>query len=266
MKIPDENLGRYSVLGVGLCALSLEQATRLVVARARQRPAGYVCVTGVHGVIESRADPGLRRIHNEAFLVTPDGMPMVWLGRLNGWSHVSRVYGPDLMLAVCDQGRAQGLRHFFYGGAAGVAADLRDSLVARFPGIQVSGTFTPPFRPLDEAESRSLRSQVAESQPDIIWVGLSTPSQERFMAGNAAHLATGLLVGVGAAFDFHSGRKRQAPRWLQRTGFEWLFRLVQEPRRLWRRYLVNNTVFAACIALQLTGIRKYPLVVQNDAG
>ena len=249
-----------------MCALTLEQATQRIIERSRQRPAGYVCVTGVHGVVESLADSELRQIHNRAYLVTPDGMPMVWLGRWHGWRQITRVYGPDLMLQVCDRGRSRGLRHFFYGGAEGVAADLRHALQARFPDLQISGTFTPPFRPLDDAESAALRTQVEESRTDIIWVGLSTPKQERFMAGYAAQLSVGLLIGVGAAFDIHSGRKRQAPRWVQCCALEWLFRLAQEPRRLWRRYFVNNAVFLWCISMQLMGLRKYPLVVPSDNG
>lgn len=265
MKNSAETPPRFNVLGVGLCALSLKKATALIIARSKERPAGYVCVTGVHGVIESLSSDDVRLIHNKAYLVTPDGMPMVWLGRLHGWSNVTRVYGPDLMLSVCDLGRTHGLRHFLYGGAEGVVAELQESLVERFPGLKIVGAFTPPFRPLDDAEVQTLKTKVEEANADIVWVGLSTPTQERFMADNFGHLSTGLLIGVGAAFDFHSGRKRQAPRWMQRSGLEWLFRLALEPRRLWRRYLVNNIVFAACIMLQLTGIRKYPLVVRENA-
>ena len=255
---------RYNVLGVGLCALSLDEATSLIIARAQGRPAGYVCVTDVHGVVEARADPELRRIINQAFVVTPDGMPMVWLGHWHGWRNVTRVYGPDLMLAVCDKGRAHGLRHFFYGGAEGVVGDLQGALVARYPGLQIGGAFTPPFRPLDDAELAAMRSQVANARADIVWVGLGTPKQERFMAEHAERLAAGLLIGVGAAFDFLSGHKRQAPRWMQRSGLEWLFRLVNEPRRLWRRYFVCNAVFLWCISMQLAGLRRYPPVAGGD--
>jgi N-acetylglucosaminyldiphosphoundecaprenol N-acetyl-beta-D-mannosaminyltransferase len=172
---------------------------------------------------------------------------------------VERVYGPDLMLAVCDAGRATGLRHYFYGGGPGVAAELAQKMTERFPGLIVAGIFTPPFRELNANEFAAMKANVADTRPDIIWVGLSTPKQERFMAAHAKSLATGLLVGVGAAFDFHTGRVRQAPRWIQRSGCEWLFRCCMEPRRLVPRYLKTNPRFLFHIAAQLTGLKKYPI-------
>ncbi len=249
---------RYPVLGVNVSALSLPLATGLIVERARQRPADYVCVTGVHGVMEAQDDPALRRILNAAFLNTPDGMPLVWLGRWHGHRQVTRVYGPDLMLAVCDAGRAVGLTHYFYGGAPGVAEEMHARLAARFPGLRVVGTGTPPFRPLTAGEAAAFQAEVARTRPDVLWVGLSTPKQERFMAAHAAMLDAGLLVGVGAAFDFHAGRVRQAPRWVQRSGGEWLFRLGHEPRRLGPRYLKIIPRFFWCLSLQAVGLRRYP--------
>jgi len=250
---------RYPVLGVSVSALSLPMAAELIVTRARQRPAGYVCVTGVHGVMEAQDDPALRRILNAAFLNTPDGMPLVWLGRWHGHRQVTRVYGPDLMLAVCDAGRAVGLTHYFYGGVPGVAEELRTRLAARFPGLHVVGTGTPPFRPLTAGEAVTLQDEVKRARPDVLWVGLSTPKQEHFMAAHAATLDAGLLVGVGAAFDFRTGRVRQAPRWIQHSGGEWLFRLCLEPRRLGPRYLKIIPRFVWCLGLQAVGWRRYPL-------
>ncbi len=230
---------RFNVLGVGVDPLTLDLATRTIIEAAQCPRSGYVCVAGVHGVIETQDDPELRRIFGEAFLVTPDGMPLVWLGPPG----TQRVYGPDLMLAVCDTGRTAGLRHYLYGGAPGVADALRDALTTRFPGLNVVGTFTPPFRPLDSEELARLKAEVAAARPHLIWVGLSTPKQERFMAGPGRELDTGLLIGVGAAFDFHTGRVPQAPRWMQRSGLEWFFRLLTEPRRLGPRYLRSNPRF-----------------------
>ncbi len=250
---------RFNVLGVGVSALSLTQATDLVVAARGQKQLGYICVTTVHGVSEARADPAFRQILNRSYLTTPDGMPLVWLGHHHGHQAVTRVYGPDLMLAVGDAGRAGGLRHYFYGGHPGVVAELKSRLVARFPGLEVVGTYTPPFRPLTSAEFSALQADVAAAQPDIIWVGLGTPKQERFMAQVWDKLDCGLLIGVGAAFDFHSGRVKQAPHWMQRSGLEWFYRLVQEPRRLAHRYLVNNPSFVLRTLAQLTGIKRYPL-------
>jgi N-acetylglucosaminyldiphosphoundecaprenol N-acetyl-beta-D-mannosaminyltransferase len=257
---------RYNVLGVGVSALNLRQTCGMVLAAREARGLGYICATGVHGVSEAQADERVREILNGAWLNVPDGMPLVWLGHWSGHSSVSRVYGPDLMLAVCDEGRAVGLKHYFYGGVPGVAEALKEKLCARFPGLKVVGTFTPPFRPLNPEETEVLRSNVCRTQPDVFWVGLSTPKQERFMAEHGLGLDTGVLIGVGAAFDFHSGRVRQAPRWVQRSGTEWLFRVCQEPRRLWRRYLINNTLFLWRITLQLSGLRKYPLVLPSSAG
>ena len=253
-----QTIPRYNVLGVGVSALSLSQTCAAILA-ARGRPrTGYVCATGVHGVSEAQRDPRVRTALNAAWLNVPDGMPLVWLGRAHGHPQVTRVYGPDLMLAVCDAGRAVGLTHYFYGGATGVVTVLRDQLTARFPKLAVVGAYTPSFRPLEAAEFAALRDDVAATRPDVFWVGLSTPKQERFMAAHWRELNAAVMVGVGAAFDFHSGRMRQAPRWIQRSGFEWLFRLAIEPRRLVPRYLKNNPLFLIRIALQLSGLRQYP--------
>jgi N-acetylglucosaminyldiphosphoundecaprenol N-acetyl-beta-D-mannosaminyltransferase len=253
MSPPD--VPRYNVQGVGVSALTLPRARDLVVGARGKKNLGYICLVTVHGIGVARADSAYRRILNESWLSTPDGMPLVWMGPAG----VGRVYGPDLLLEVCDIGRAQGLRHFFYGGAPGVAQELAARLAARFPGLAVAGTHSPPFRDLDPAELTALRAEVAAADPDIIWVGLGTPKQERFMAGPGRSLSAALLVGVGAAFDFHSGRIPQAPRWMQRSGFEWLFRLCTEPRRLGPRYLVTNTLFIIRLAAQKLGLRSYPL-------
>ncbi len=246
---------RYNVLGVGVSALTLAQARDLIVGVRGQLRRGYICLGTAHGLSEAHADPALRKIFNESWLTTPDGMPLVWLGPRG----VGRVYGPDLLLAVCDAGRATGLTHYFFGGTPGVAEELRAKLCTRFPGLAVAGTFTPPFRPLNDAESAALHAEVARTRPDVLWVGLGTPKQERFMAAHWPSLDAGVLVGVGAAFDFHSGRVRQAPRWIQRSGFEWLFRLGTEPRRLGPRYLKTNPLFALRVLAQLGGLKKYPL-------
>jgi N-acetylglucosaminyldiphosphoundecaprenol N-acetyl-beta-D-mannosaminyltransferase len=249
---------RINVLGVGISEINYDTALEQIRAAIAERRQGYVTVTGVHGVSESQDDAALRAIHNRSFLSTPDGMPMVWLGKLAGSSVISRVYGPDLMLRVLQDGVARGWRHFFFGGGDGVAQELRDALTARFPGLQVAGTYTPPFRPLDAAEEADLARQVAEARPDCFWVGLSTPKQERFMAQYLPRLETTLMFGVGAAFDFHAGKVPQAPSLLQKAGLEWAYRLTKEPKRLWRRYLRNNPLFLGRAFLQLTGMRKHP--------
>jgi len=250
---------RINVLGVGIHSLNLAIAVDHMARAVRERRKGYICVTGVHGVMEAQTDPVFRQILNRAFLCTPDGMPMVWLGKLNGHGEMSRVYGPDLMLEVCRWSETSGCRHFFYGGAPGVAEELRDRLTARFPGLVVAGCFTPPFRPLNPAEDLALQQTITAARPDILWVGLSTPKQEKFMAEYLSKLEVTLMVGVGAAFDFHSGRVKQSPRWMQRSGLEWFYRLCQEPRRLAGRYLKNNPWFVLKIAGQLARLHKYAL-------
>lgn len=250
---------RVNVLGVGISVLNLETAVATLAGAVREGRRGYVCVTGVHGVIESQSDEALRRIHNASLLTTPDGMPMVWLGRHAGHRSMERVYGPDLMERVFAWSQGSGATHFFYGGNTGVAEELKGRLEARFPGIRVVGTYTPPFRPLTAGEEAALVERVAALRPDFFWVGLSTPKQERFMAAYLPRLETKVMLGVGAAFDFHAGRVDQAPRWIQRSGFEWLYRLAKEPRRLWKRYLRNNPLFLWKIAGQLSGWRKYSL-------
>ena len=252
---PTVGVPRFNVLGVAVSALTLDHARDLLVGAKNRLQLGYVCVCTVHGVSEAQSAPAFRKILNESFLTTPDGMPLVWLGP----SGTERVYGPDLMLAVCDAGRAVGLRHYFYGGDLGVAPLLAQKLTARFPGLAVAGTFSPPYRELNSDELAALRWDVARNRPDIVWVGLSTPKQERFMAAQAKTLEAGVLVGVGAAFDFHAGRVRQAPRWIQRSGFEWLFRMCMEPRRLAPRYFKTNPLFLLRIAAQLTGLKNYPI-------
>jgi N-acetylglucosaminyldiphosphoundecaprenol N-acetyl-beta-D-mannosaminyltransferase len=250
---------RVNVLGVGISPLNLVSAVEAFRKAIETGRKGYVCVTGVHGVSEAQENAEFRAILNGAFLNTPDGMPMVWMGRLSGHREMGRVYGPDLLLEICRVSERTKWKHFFYGGAPGVADELAASLRARYPELTVAGTYTPPFRPLNDGEKEELRARVAETKPDIIWVGLSTPKQEAFMAEALPWLDTTLMVGVGAAFDLLSGRVNQAPRWIQRSGFEWLYRMFQEPRRLWKRYLKNNPLFIGRLFLQVTRLRGYPL-------
>ena len=212
------------------------------------REGHYVCVTGMHGVMESRDDSELREIHNRSGLTTPDGMPMVWASRWAGIRQARRVYGPDLMAAVMERGTAHGWRSYFLGGAPGVADQFAARIRSKNPDVQIVGCYSLPFRALSPAEDAALVDELNRAQPDIIWVGLGTPKQERWMASHLHLVAAPVLVGVGAAFDFGAGTVRQAPRWMQRSGFEWLFRLAMEPRRLWRRYVYNIPRFLVALA------------------
>lgn len=241
------NGARVDVLGVKVSAVDMPMALDTIRSWMDTGARHYVCVTGVHGVMESQADPGLLEIHNRSGLTTPDGMPMVWAGKAAGAHWMDRVYGPDLMLAVLAEAERQGWSSFFYGGAPEVPELLVERLTRRFPDLEVAGTYSPPFRALTEEEVVGVVERIDASGADLVWVGLSTPKQERFMAEVRPHLRAPVLFGVGAAFDFHAGRMRQAPGWMQRSGLEWLYRLVREPRRLWRRYLTNNPRFVVSI-------------------
>jgi N-acetylglucosaminyldiphosphoundecaprenol N-acetyl-beta-D-mannosaminyltransferase len=242
---------RVDILGVGVSAINMDDALEVIDGWITAGVRHYVCITGVHGVMESQRDEALRRIHNSAGLVTPDGMPLVWLSRWRGWRGTTRVYGPDLMLALCERSLATGYRHFFYGGKDGVPERLAERLQKRYPGLAVAGIYSPSFKPIAALESDEVIARINDTKPDIVWVGLGTPKQEHWMAQHVGRLSASALVGVGAAFDFHAGLQRQAPRWMQRSGLEWLFRLANEPRRLWRRYLINNSLFVWLTLLQM---------------
>ena len=245
------------VLGVDLSAINMNRAIDLAESWIATGKSAYVCMTGVHGVMEAQSDAHLRSVLNGAFLNAPDGMPMSWVGWLQGHRQMDRVYGPDFMANLCRLSLSKGYRHYLYGGQPGVAQELKAALQKRFPGLQVVGTYTPPFRSLTRDEEASLLEDVGNAKPDILWVGLSTPKQECFMAEYVDRLRVPLLVGVGAAFDFHTGRIDDAPTWMKRMGLQWLHRLLQDPARLWKRYLRNNPVFVWRILLQLFKLRNY---------
>ncbi|MBK8019894.1 MAG: WecB/TagA/CpsF family glycosyltransferase [Chloroflexi bacterium] len=246
-----------NVLGVNVSAINMQIALDVIAGWAERREHHYVTITGVHGIMESQRDSAVRDMHNRAGLVTPDGMPLVWVSHRRGFRYVDRVYGPDLMLELCRVSATTGYRHFFYGGGDGVADLLASRLAAQFPHLNVVGTYTPPFRPLTAAEDEEIVQHINGSQADIVWVGLSTPKQEKWMSAHLGRLNATAMIGVGAAFDFHAGLKKQAPHWMQRRGLEWLFRLISEPRRLGRRYLINNPSFIFLILMQELGLRKY---------
>ncbi|MGH8947682.1 MAG: WecB/TagA/CpsF family glycosyltransferase [Acidimicrobiia bacterium] len=246
---------RVDVLGVEISAVNMEMTLETVIGWVMSNDRQYVCVTGVHGVMESQRDRDLAAIHNNAGLTTPDGMPMVWAGRAAGAHWIQRVYGPDMMLAVLAEAQARSWSSFLYGGAPGVPELLAARLVQRFPGLQVAGTHSPPYRPLSKDEVQETAALINASGASLVWVGLSTPKQERWMAELRPLLEAQVLFGVGAAFDFHAGRVKQAPRWMQTSGLEWLYRLGREPRRLWKRYLTNNPRFVIAI------VRRRPRLV-----
>jgi N-acetylglucosaminyldiphosphoundecaprenol N-acetyl-beta-D-mannosaminyltransferase len=248
------------VLGVKVSSVSLAEAVQTIEHWIKVKQPTYVTCTGMHGVMESRQDPEVKRIHNAAGLVVPDGMPLVWMNHFYGRRNVTRCYGPDLFLAVMKRSSEEdaGFKHYFYGGDEEVPELLRDRMQERFPGLKVVGTYSPPFRPLTPEEDEDVVTMIRESGADIVWIGLSTPKQERWMADHVEKLGGPVLIGVGAAFDFHTGRVTQAPKQIQKSGLEWLFRLVMEPKRLWKRYSKNVPLFLLLVLRQMVSGRRQP--------
>jgi len=245
------NIPRANVVNAHICAVTFERAIKQIEDYIEQRGNHYICFSNVHTVITCRKDAEFRRVTNEADLALPDGMPLVWALKLLGYGQHGRVYGPDVLLALCLQSKEKGYSHFFYGGNEGVPELLVTKLTKRFPWLKVAGYYSPPFRPLTVQEDDDVIDMINNSGADILWVGLGAPKQELWMADHQKRITVPVMLGVGAAFDFHSGKVKQAPRCLQNTGLEWLFRLCMEPRRLWRRYLYNNPLFIFLFSRQL---------------
>jgi len=238
----------YEVLGVPVSVTNLELASNALHRWAEDEVGRFVCVRDVHGIMLAQSDPQFLAIHHSAAMVVPDGMPLVWIGRRLGYG-VDRTCGPDLMEHVLAASQSSGLRHFFWGGRAGVAQHLAQRFDERYPGLCIVGCHTPPFRPLTLDEIKSTAEMIETSKADVVWIGISTPRQEYLMQQLAAFVSC-TLVGVGAAFDFHVGAVARAPRWMQRSGLESVFRFLQEPRRLWRRYLVLAPRFVWLVSTQ----------------
>jgi N-acetylglucosaminyldiphosphoundecaprenol N-acetyl-beta-D-mannosaminyltransferase len=233
---PDVDSEVIDVLGLPVSARSLDSAVELIGTWIALGSREYVCVTGTHGVVESQRDPDLAGIHQRAGLVVPDGMPMVWSGHWAGAAGVKRIRGADLMVRVLQEAQERGWSTFFYGGTSGTLERLEQTLRVRFPQLDISGSYSPPFRPLTDEEADEVERLISAADPTIIWVGLSTPKQERWMDSFRGRVNAPVMLGVGAAFDMINGDLRQAPKWIQNSGFEWVYRLYLEPRRLWRRY------------------------------
>lgn len=245
------------LLGTRVDNTSYAHATRQILAWARSALSRYVCVANVHVIMESHDDPQFRRLVNEADLVTPDGMPLVWALKSMGLKQAGRVYGPDLTLHLCKAAADAGVPVGLYGGTPGSLADFAEILQRLFPTLQIGCAIAPPFRPLTPEEDAAYTQQIIESGVRILLVGIGCPKQERWMAAHKGRIPA-VMVGVGAAFDFHAGRVRQAPRWMQRAGLEWAFRLAMEPRRLWKRYAKHNPRFLLFFGAQLLRTRLAP--------
>ena len=255
---------KLPVLGVGVSVTSYGEVLHLCRAWIEEHGAGdspghYAALLNVHSVMSGVLDARVRAALNGADIGASDGMPLVWALRWLGVRRQRRVYGPDLMLALCGQAARLGHRVFLYGGRSETLAPLCERLQAQFPSLQISGAYAPPFRPLTPEEDRACIERILSCGAEIVFVGLGAPKQERWMANHRAQLPGVVMLGVGAAFDFHAGRVRQAPRWMQRSGLEWLFRLGVEPARLWHRYVLLNPLFLAMWTLQAAGLINYDL-------
>jgi N-acetylglucosaminyldiphosphoundecaprenol N-acetyl-beta-D-mannosaminyltransferase len=246
----------FRVLGVPVNAIQIPGAIATMEEWIRNKSGThFVTVTGMHGVVEAQHQATFKNILNSADLVVPDGMPLVWIGRKRGYNMPRRVYGPELMETFFKV-TGDNFRHFFYGGAEGVADLLAARMQSRY-GIRIAGTYCPPFRCLTQEEEQQVAGMIQRAAPDVLWVGLSTPKQEKWMWAFHDKVNVPVMVGVGAAFDFHTGRAKQAPVWMREHGLEWLFRLVSEPRRLWRRYLIYGSQFVWNVNLEFLKLRKF---------
>jgi N-acetylglucosaminyldiphosphoundecaprenol N-acetyl-beta-D-mannosaminyltransferase len=248
-----------NILGVRLHPMRFTAAVDLMEQWIAERLPRILCFPGSDMLAACQRNDRQRTALNNADVTLTDGMMLARLCRLFGAAHAERVYGPDVMLELCRRSPERGYRHFFYGGAPGVAETLAARLQAQFPGLRIVGTCSPPYRPLSESEIAEDMRLINDSQADVVWIGLGTPKQEIWMTDNRSRLRAPLLLGVGAAFDFHAGNLRQAPRWVRAAGFEWFFRLCTQPRRLFKRYIVQLAQFLGLLTLQIGGLRKFPI-------
>jgi N-acetylglucosaminyldiphosphoundecaprenol N-acetyl-beta-D-mannosaminyltransferase len=230
------------ILGIRVDISSYSEFIDHVASSLYKRRNGYVCVANVHMIMEAHRDKEFKAIVNNAFFVTPDGMPIVWGLKLLGYKQAIRLYGPSLSLLLCEYAAKNSIPVGFLGGSSETLQNLVPNLKNRYPELHIAYTYSPPFKALTEEENGDIVSKINKSGTKILFVGLGCPKQERWMAAHKDEV-NALMIGVGAAFDFHAGMKPQAPAWMQRAGLEWLFRLISEPRRLWRRYLYHNPRF-----------------------
>ena len=248
----------FDVLGIKVATVQIKDVLDMMEEWiANRRDSHYVCVTNVNNVMFSVKNRDYGIVLNSADLAVPDGMPLVWIGRSYGLPIKQRVYGPDLLLAFCELAEKRGYSSFFYGGAEGVPEKMVKNLKKKFPGLRVVGTYSPPFRPLTQGEDRDIVQMINGSSPDVLWVGLGCPKQEIWMYEHRDKIKVPVMVGVGAAFDFFAGRVRQAPKWMQNAGLEWLYRLIQEPKRLAGRYIIGNSLFLSYLVGEHLGLKGF---------
>lgn len=247
---------RVNICQVPVSVVNIDAACDIIDSWIRKRKKTYVCVAPVSTIVDCQADRAYKKVLDEADMITPDGMPLVWVGRMKGEREIARTYGPDLMLALCGQGQKRGYKHYFYGGTESTCSLLKNVLQSKLPDINIIGHYAPPFRPAHVQEDDCVIDKINETNPDILWVGLGSPKQDYWMHEHRDRLNVPVIIGVGAAFDFIAGVKRQAPRWMMKLGLEWLFRLWCEPKRLWRRYLIGNMKFIGYLLRDLMAMKR----------
>jgi len=245
---------RQNILGVMVSAIDLDQALEYCQNQIETHQPAYICVAPAHSIMDCYDDKYLKEIFNKSGMTTPDGMAVVWILKIKGNKTVSRVYGPDLLLSLCELSNETGWKHFFYGSTNQVLNQLQINLLAKYPEVNICGTFSPPVQDEKITEQQEVIDKINQLDPDIVWVGLGSPKQEYWMSDHRGKLNAPLLIGVGAAFDFLSGNKNQAPKWVQRSGIEWLYRLINEPRRLWRRY-IKYPKFVMLVLMEMVGLK-----------
>jgi len=246
----------FSILGVPLRAVQIPELITQMEQWIERGERGH-CITfaNVHVVMEARRDRSFQNIlADQAVFNVPDGMPLIWFGRVHGFDLRRRVYGPDLMRAFCETAALKGYRHFFYGGATGVPERLAANIERECPGTKIVGTYSPPFRPLTTEEDDGVVEMINAAQPDVLWLGLGCPKQEKWAYEHRSRLHVPVIASVGQAFDIYSGHVKQAPSWMRENGMEWFYRLITNPRRLWRRYLVYNSQFVFLLARERIGL------------
>ncbi len=251
----ERKLNKFYILGTGISAIDMNDACSVAVEAISNRQKKYICVCPVSTVMECKRNEKVLKSVNSADLATPDGMAVVWIGRILGYKNIRRVYGPELMQNICDISVKKGYRNYFYGSSQDTLNKLQVGLSSKYPGLIINGSFSPPFRKLTEEEDSKIVEEINRSNSDIVWVGLGSPKQDLWMYEHREIINAPVMIGVGAAFDFMAGTKPQAPSWVRNNGFEWLFRLVTEPKRLWRRYLVDCPLFIVYILSD--SIHKY---------
>ncbi len=258
-RAPIADLRTIGILGIPLALIDYGSTLKWMDALIEDGSRGYVCVCNVHTVMASGEDPELRAALLASSINLPDGQPLVWAINALGHSLGARVYGPELMSRACEHSAIHGLRFYLYGGRnQGALVQLALNLRRRYPGVKIVGGYSPPHRPLSDEEDDAVVKEINHSRADVVWVGIGVPKQEKWMARLRPQLEAPLLVGVGAAFDFHAGLVPQAPSWIQEAGLEWAYRLAHEPRRLWRRYVRYNPRFLREFTRQLVTHRRRP--------